>query len=245
MKLARSFACSIVLALVVGVAGAADLSAARPESVGMSSQRLARLTAEMKALSDNGQLSGVVTMVAKDGKVVHFEASGKRDVASGAPMKKDTIFRIYSMTKPVTGVAMMMLFEEGKWQLNDPVSKHIPEFANLKVAKANPASGRASQVAPDHPMTMRELMSHSGGTDLRSLRRHGRRQAYTDVNVIDPNQPMQAMIDKLAKIPLLFQPGERWHYSVSPSTCRDISSRNCRASHFRSSSRSASSIRSG
>jgi len=215
MKLARSFACSLVLALVVGVAGAADLSAARPESVGMSSQRLARLTAEMKALSDNGQLSGVVTMVAKDGKVVHFEASGKRDVASGAPMKKDTIFRIYSMTKPITGVAMMMLFEEGKWQLNDPVSKHIPEFANLKVAKVNPATGAASEVAPDHPMTMRELMSHIAGLTYGVFGGTVVDKAYTGVNVMDPDQPMQAMIDKLAKIPLLFQPGERWHYSLA------------------------------
>ena len=91
-------------------------------------------------------------------------------------MQKDSIFRIYSMTKPITGVAMMMLFEEGKWQLNDPVSKHIPEFANLKVAKVNPPTGAVTQVAPDHPMTMRELMSHSGGPDLRRLRQHGGRQ---------------------------------------------------------------------
>jgi CubicO group peptidase (beta-lactamase class C family) len=209
MKLARSVAYSIVLALVVGVAGAAELSAARPESVGMSSERLARLTAEMKALSDNGQLSGVVTMVAKDGKVVHFEANGKRDVASGAPMKKDTIFRIYSMTKPITGVAMMMLFEEGKWQLNDPVSKYIPEFANLKVAKVNPATGASTDVAPDHPMTMRELMSHTAGLTYGIFGGTVVDKAYTGVNVMDPDQPLQTMIDKLAKIPLLFQPGER------------------------------------
>jgi CubicO group peptidase (beta-lactamase class C family) len=215
MKLARSIAYSLLLAFVVSTVAAADLSAARPESVGMSSQRLQRLTREMKALSDSGQLSGVVTMVAKDGKVVHFEASGQRDVTSGAPMKKDTIFRIYSMTKPITGVAMMMLFEEGKWQLSDPVSKHIPEFANLKVAKPNPATGAVTQVAPDHPMTMRELMSHSGGLTYGVFGSTAVDKMYMDVNVLDPNQPMQAMIDKLGKIPLLFQPGERWHYSVS------------------------------
>ncbi|MGH8177367.1 MAG: serine hydrolase domain-containing protein [Steroidobacter sp.] len=215
MKLVRSFAYSLLLACVVSAAGAADLSAARPESVGMSSQRLARLTNQMQQLSESSQLSGVVTMVAKDGKVVHFEASGKRDVASGAPMKKDSIFRIYSMTKPITGVAMMMLFEEGKWQLNDPVSKHIPEFANLKVAKVNPATGAVAQVAPDHPMTMRELMSHSGGLTYGIFGGTAVDKMYVDVNVLDPNQPMQAMIDKVGKIPLLSQPGERWHYSVS------------------------------
>jgi CubicO group peptidase (beta-lactamase class C family) len=215
MKLARSFAYSLLLACVVSVAGAADLATAKPESVGMSSERLARLTAGMKGLSASGQLSGVVTMVAKEGKVVHFEASGQRDVANGAPMQKDTIFRIYSMTKPITGVAMMILFEEGKWQLNDPVSKHIPEFANLKVAKPNPATGAVTQVAPDHPMTMRELMSHSGGLTYGVFGSTAVDKMYVDANVLDPNQPMQAMIDKLAKIPLLFQPGERWHYSVS------------------------------
>jgi CubicO group peptidase (beta-lactamase class C family) len=215
MKLARSFAYTLLLACVVSVAGAADLATARPESVGMSSERLGRLTSTMRGLSDSGQLSGVVTMVAKDGKVVHFEASGKRDVASGAPMRKDAIFRIYSMSKPITGVAMMMLFEEGKWQLNDPVSKHIPEFANLKVAKVNPANGTVQQVAPDHAMTMRELMSHSAGLSYGVFGTTAVDKMYTDVNVLDRDQPMQAMIDKLGKIPLLFQPGERWHYSVA------------------------------
>jgi CubicO group peptidase (beta-lactamase class C family) len=215
MKLVRSFACSLFLAFVVGAVAAADLPTARPESVGMSSQRLARLTSEMKALSDGGHLSGVVTMAAKDGKVVHFEASGKRDVTSGAPMKKDTIFRIYSMTKPITGVAMMMLFEEGKWQLNDPVSKHIPEFANLKVAKANPSTGVVTQVAPDRPMTMRDLMTHTAGLTYGVFGSTPVDKMYTEANVLDANQSLQSAIDKLSKIPLLFQPGERWHYSVA------------------------------
>ena len=215
MKSARPFALSLLLAFVVCGVASADVSTGRAESVGMSTQRLARLTSEMKAVADRGQVSGVVTMVARDGKVVHFEASGKRDVVSGAPMQKDTIFRIYSMTKPVTGVAMMMLFEEGKWQLNDPVAKYIPEFANLKVAKSNPTSGALAQVAPDHPMTMRELMSHSGGLTYGVFGATPVDKLYTEANVLDPNQPMQAMIDKLGKTPLLFQPGERWHYSVS------------------------------
>jgi CubicO group peptidase (beta-lactamase class C family) len=169
----------------------------------------------MKTLADKGELSGVVTMVAKDGKLVHFEASGKRDVTTGAPMKKDSIFRIYSMSKPITGVAMMMLFEQGKWQLNDPVSKHIPEFANLKVAKVNPETGAVTQVPADHPMTMRELMSHSGGLTYGVFGTTPVDRMYTDAGVLDPKQPLQGMIDKLGKIPLLFQPGEQWHYSVS------------------------------
>ena len=139
----------------------------------------------MQALVERNQLPGVVTMVAKDGKVVEYDVAGKRDVESGAPLQKDSIFRIYSMSKPITGVAMMLLFEEGKWQLNDPVSKHIPEFANLKVAKVNPQTGAVTPVAPDHPMTMRELMSHSGGLTYGVFGSTAVDKMYTDVNVLD------------------------------------------------------------
>jgi CubicO group peptidase (beta-lactamase class C family) len=215
MKFARSCVHALLLALFVTYAGAAELATARPESVGMSSARLAQLTSGMKELADQGKLSGIVTMVARDGKVVHFETAGTRDISSGAPMKKNSIFRIYSMSKPITGVAMMMLFEEGKWQLNDPVSKHIPEFANLKVAVVNPRNGTVTQVAPNHPMTMRELMSHTGGLTYGVFGSTPVDKMYTDVNVLDATQPLQAMIDKLAKIPLLLQPGEQWNYSVS------------------------------
>jgi CubicO group peptidase (beta-lactamase class C family) len=200
---------------LLGTAAAADLSSARPEAVGMSSERLQRLTATMRKLTDEGQLSGVVTMLAKDGKIVHYEASGWRDVESREPLKKDSIFRIYSMTKPVTGVAMMMLLEEGQWQLNDPVSKHIPELANLKVAKVNPDNGAVTQVPSDHPMTMRELMSHSGGFTYGLFGSTAVDKMYTEAKVLSFEEPLQAMIDKLGKTPLLFQPGDRWHYSVS------------------------------
>jgi len=214
-RIFSSWVSFLLLVLLTTAAGAADLPTAKPESVGMSSQRLGKLKSEMQALVDRNQLPGVVTMVAKDGKVVEFDVAGKRDVESGAPLQKDSIFRIYSMSKPITGVAMMMLFEEGKWQLNDPVSKHIPEFANLKVAKVNPQSGAVTQVAPDHPMTMRELMSHSGGLTYGVFGSTPVDKMYTDVNVLDRDATLQAMIDKLGKIPLLHQPGERWHYSVS------------------------------
>ena len=214
MRIARSILCGLLLACTL-TAAAADLSVARPESVGMSSQRLERFTNGMKQLADSGQLSGVVSMVAKDGKVVHFEAAGKRDIASGAPMKKDAIFRIYSMSKPITGVAMMILYEQGKWQLKDPVSKFIPEFAGLKVAKVNEATGAVTEIAPDHQMTMGELMSHSGGLTYGVFAKTPVDQLYSEVKVLDDSQPLQSMIDKLSKIPLLFHPGERWHYSLS------------------------------
>ncbi|MDY6946647.1 MAG: serine hydrolase domain-containing protein [Pseudomonadota bacterium] len=215
MQIARRLLFSLLLAGVVGSTVAAELGSARPESVGMSSQRLSRLTTEMKALADRGVVSGVVTMVARNGKVVHAEAAGRRELEGGTPMQKDSLFRIYSMTKPITGVAMMILMEQGKWQLNDPVSKYIPEFADLKVAKLNPATGAVTPVASEHPMTMRELMSHSGGLTYGFFGGTAVDKQYVEQNIMDPTQPMQAMIDKLGKTPLLFQPGERWHYSLS------------------------------
>jgi CubicO group peptidase (beta-lactamase class C family) len=130
-------------------------------------------------------------------------------------MKKDTIFRIYSMTKPITGVAMMMLFEQGKWQLNDPVSKYIPEFANLQVAKVDPSSGSITNVPQNHPMTMRELMSHSGGLSYGVFGGTAVDRAYMENKVFDRTQPLKTMIERMSKVPLLFQPGERWHYSLS------------------------------
>jgi CubicO group peptidase (beta-lactamase class C family) len=215
MQFARRFLCSLLLAALISTAGAADLGSARPESVGMSSHRLGRLTTEMKALTEHGVLPGVVTMVAKDGKIVHFEAAGKRELEGGSPMKKDTIFRIYSMTKPITGAAMMMLFEQGKWQLNDPVSKYIPEFANLQVAKVDPANGAVTNVPQNHPMTMRELMSHSAGFTYGVFGGTAVDKAYMDNKVFDRGAPLKTMIERMAKVPLLFQPGERWHYSLS------------------------------
>jgi CubicO group peptidase (beta-lactamase class C family) len=202
----------VLLLLLTIQTMAADLPTARPESVGMSSTRLAGLTTGMKELIDSKIINGDVIAVARDGKVVYFEAAGQRDVEKSAPMTKDTIFRLYSMTKPITGVAMMMLYEQGKWDLGDPVSKYIPEFKDLKVAKVDPMSGEMTEVPANHPMTMRELMSHTSGlTDASG--KTAVDEMYIKDKVFDTSKPMQVMIDKLAKIPLLFQPGERWHYS--------------------------------
>src|SRR5262249_55084278 len=134
LKLKLSLLCLTALT-VASPAFARDsspLPAARPESVDMSSDRLKGLGSGMQQVVDQGRVSGIVTIVARNGKVVAFDAVGKRDIDANAPMQKNDIFRIYSMSKPITGVAMMMLFEQGKWQLNDPVAKYIPEFKDLK-----------------------------------------------------------------------------------------------------------------
>jgi CubicO group peptidase (beta-lactamase class C family) len=179
----------------------ADDPLASPESVGFSSAGLKTFQQTMRGLVDDGKLAGVTSLVARHGKVVHFDVYGVQDLESKKPVTKDTIFRIASMTKPIVGVAMMMLWEEGKWTLDDPVAKHIPEFAGLKVKSA---SGEVPQAKP---MTMRQLMSHTAG--------FGTSGSYEGQNITDRTQPLQAMIDKLAKLPLASQPGTDWAYGPS------------------------------
>jgi CubicO group peptidase (beta-lactamase class C family) len=121
--------------------GGRDLAKAAPETVGLSSERLRRLDAGMQRFVDENRLAGVTTLLARRGKIINANAFGKKDVSKPDPIQRDSIFRIYSMTKPVTGVAMMMLYEEGKWRLDDPVSRYIPEFAKLQVYVGDNADG--------------------------------------------------------------------------------------------------------
>jgi CubicO group peptidase (beta-lactamase class C family) len=185
----------------VGTAIRAAIPLAPPESVGFSAQGLKAYGAALKALVDEGRLAGVSTLVSRHGKVVMMDAFGYQDLDAKKPLATDTIFRIASMTKPIAGVAMMILYEEGKWKLDDPVAKYIPEFKDLKVSTPQ------GLVAPSHPMTMRELMSHTAGFDVSA--------GYEKHNINDRNQPLQAMIDKLAKLPLPVQPGTDWRYGPS------------------------------
>jgi CubicO group peptidase (beta-lactamase class C family) len=191
-----------------------ELALTKPETVGFSAQRLARLHAQMQQQVDQKQLAGVVTLLSRHGKVVDFDAYGKKDVASGAPMTKDTIFRIFSMTKPVTGVAMMILYEEGKWRPGDPISQYIPEFAHLKVFKGVDASGKMIVEEPLHPPTMQELMSTTAGFTYGLFGDSPVDKMYRSTGVLQARS-LQDMIDKLANIPLLYQPGTKWVYSVS------------------------------
>jgi CubicO group peptidase (beta-lactamase class C family) len=180
----------------------------------MSAERLSRLSAGMKELVDNGRLAGVVTMVSRHGKVVEFDAAGKRDIAANAPMQKDSIFRIYSMSKPITGIAMMILFEDGKWQLNDPVAKYIPEFAKLKVYSTDP-NGNVVMKDQNHAVTMRELMSHSGGFTYGFFSQTAVDKMQLEADLLNPNNTLDEFIKRVAKLPLNSQPGTEWHYSIS------------------------------
>ncbi len=188
-----------------------NLASVAPEAVGMSSERLERLNEAMQELVDEGKLAGITTMISRHGKVAHFETFGSQNLAEGKPMAKDTIFRIYSMSKPITGVALMTLYEEGKFKLSDPVAKYIPEFANLQVAKnldtleTEPAR---------HPMTIRELMSHTAGLSYGIFSQSAVDEKYTELGILGEDN-LKQMIDNLAQVPLRQQPGSRWHYSVA------------------------------
>jgi CubicO group peptidase (beta-lactamase class C family) len=194
---------------------ARDLGTAPPESVGISSERLKRIDAAMARLVDQKQVAGVVTVLERHGRIVEFNAVGRQDVRKPDPMQKDTIFRIYSMTKPITGVAMMMLYEEGKWRLDDPVARHIPEFAKLKVYTGKNDDGSPKLEDARRSMTMRELMTHTAGLGYVLNPSGPVDKMIIDAHVLNTAAPLQAMIDGLAKIPLLAQPGTRWSYSIA------------------------------
>jgi CubicO group peptidase (beta-lactamase class C family) len=227
MSIRRGVSCCLLLAGIVVLPGmqygvaqqpaaqhAVDMTPVKPEMVGFSSERLERLHALMQQAMEKKQIAGIVTILARHGKILDYRAYGVRDMATGTPMTKDTIFRDYSMTKPVTGVALMILFEQGKWLPSDPISKFIPEFAHLKVFKGVDADGKMILVEPDHAPTMAELMSHRAGFTYGLFGTSPVDAMYNDKDVLGSHS-LQEMIDKLATIPLLYQPGKEWVYSVS------------------------------
>jgi CubicO group peptidase (beta-lactamase class C family) len=191
-----------------------DLTVVKPESVGFSSERLEHLHALMQEAVDKKYQAGIVTILARHGKVVDYRTYGERDIASHAAMTKDTIFRDYSMTKPVTAVAMMILYEEGKWLPSDPISKYIPEFAHLKVYKGADGSGTQILVEPEHAPTMRELMTHTAGFTYGFFGDSPVDGMYREQKVLQ-SANLHEMVEKLGKIPLVYQPGTQWRYSLS------------------------------
>ena len=191
-----------------------NAATAKPEALGFSSERLQRLHAAMQQEVDQKRLPGIVTILSRHGKVVEEKTYGKKDLANGAAMARDTIFRIFSMTKPVTGVAMMILYEQGRWNPSDPISKYIPEFAGLKVFKGLDQNGNPILEDPVHPPTMRELMTHTAGFTYGTFGNTPVDKMYRDRGILVSGS-LQEMIDKLAKTPLQYQPGSRWVYSVS------------------------------
>ena len=180
-----------------------------PETVAMSAARLKRIGPAMQAYVDRGVYAGVSTLVARRGKIVHAGEYGWRDKEAKAPMTADTIFRLYSMTKPIVCTALMTLLEEGKCSLVDSVAKYIPAFSAVKVLEDD-----ALLVDPKRPMNLRDLMSHMSGLVYHFLGDSEVSRMYDGAKLFDAKVPLADAIDDLARFPLAFQPGTKWKYSV-------------------------------
>jgi CubicO group peptidase (beta-lactamase class C family) len=218
----RSLTCATLLGwiLIASLAFAQDLPTASPEAVGLSSARLARVTELVKGEIAKGRYPGAVALVARRGKVAYFEALGQRDPQSGAPMTKDAIFRLYSMTKPFASVAAMMLVEDGKILLSDPVSKYLPKLKNLQVSvpRVDPQTGRVSYalVPTEREMTIQDLMRHTSGLVYGVFTSHAAvKEAYAKEGVDWDGVTPAEQIERLARVPLAHQPGSAWEYSLS------------------------------
>ncbi|MCK5172138.1 MAG: beta-lactamase family protein, partial [Planctomycetes bacterium] len=181
-----------------------------PEDVGLSSEKLALAVSSAQGLIDDEKITGASIIVARKGKVALFETLGVMDRHANKPMRPDTIFRIYSMTKPVTSVAVMMLYEQGKLKLDDPVSKYIPAFKGLKVYAKSGKHDRQ-----EHRMSVRDLLRHTSGLTYGFFGNTAVDKMYRSENVIGRKSSLEDKINKLSDIPLLHQPRTKWHYSVS------------------------------
>ena len=206
----------IVAALASGCGGRAAtpaLPAAAPEEIGLSSAALARITPALQAYVDSGKVAGIVAVIARHGRIGYLTATGQMDVERQIPMRTDAVFRIYSMTKPVIAAATLVLAEQGKLALDDPVSKYIPALADVKVYVSGPADHPVVR-DPDAPMTVRHLLTHTAGLV------YGLKQTPVDTLLLraglyDPASTLAQFADSIARLPLVFSPGTAWNYSAS------------------------------
>ena len=180
-----------------------------PQEVGMSAARLDRITLVMQSWVDKGKIPGALTMIAREGRLVHFEKFGMQDVATAKPIAFDSIFRIYSMTKPITSVAVMMLYEEGHFQLNSPVSEFIPAFKDMKVY----ANHGDAIVDAEREMTVKHLLTHTSGLIYGGDWVHPINDRYREAKFFTDD--LRHMVNELGEIPLLHHPGDSWNYGMS------------------------------
>ena len=212
----------------VGASARQVLSTTAPQKVGLSSARLDRLDGAVETLVSNKQIPGAVTLIARHGKIAHFKALGMMDIQTGQAMRPDAIFRIYSMTKPIVSVAIMMLFEEGRIGLDDPVAKYIPEFENMRVYKKGATVKTMVTEDLARPVTIHDLLTHTSGLTYNFIGTTPVHKLYTAKGILPggnelspllkdvrPIQSLQEMVEALETIPLLHQPGTRFSYGVS------------------------------
>ncbi|GAC1641004.1 MAG: serine hydrolase domain-containing protein [Candidatus Acidiferrum sp.] len=204
------FALSVVVSTL-----AQEFPAAKPESVGLSSERLDRIGSAVQHSIDDKRIAGAVTLVIRHGQVAYYKAQGMSDREASKPMPRDAIFRICSMSKPITSVAAMILYEEGKFLLDDPISKYLPEFKNPKVL-VKPANGKPYTIPASREVTVRDLMRHTSGITYNWNEDLG--QGYTDAKVahgiLQYDGTIGDSVKNLAAQPLLFNPGDKWEYSL-------------------------------
>jgi CubicO group peptidase (beta-lactamase class C family) len=204
-----------VMVAAASMCVAQQLPTTSPESVGLSAERLQRIATAVDASIKDQQIAGAVTMVVRHGRVAWLKPQGMLDREAGKPMPADAMFRICSMTKPITSVAVMMLYEEGKFSLEDPISKYLPEFKNPKVL-AKTASGATYTVPASREITIRDLLRHTSGLTYNWNPELGK--MYDDANVaaglLEYDGTIADNVKRLAGLPLLFNPGDRWEYSL-------------------------------
>ena len=187
----------------------------RPEDVGLSSERLARIERHLeRRYLDQKKIAGALTLVARRGQIAHLAPVGMMDLERGKPMRADTIFRIYSMSKPITSVALMTLYEHGHFQLDDAVHKYIPAFRDLRVYEAGNHPTFATRPV-ERAMTIRDLLTHTSGLTYGFMERTNVDRAYRRLGIGDRNTTLAEMVETLSTLPLEFSPGTRWNYSVA------------------------------
>lgn len=218
-RLPRAMIGSVIAAflaiLSVPCAVAQELTA-KPEAVGLSSPRLEKIATVVQGSVDRGEIAGAVTLVARHGQVVWLRANGQQDREHAKPMRPDSIFRICSMTKPIVSLGVMMLYEEGRFQLDDPISKYIPEFADPKVLVA-PKEGKPYTIPATHPITIRNLLTHTSGLTYNwdPVLESDYRDAHIASGLLPSDETIGGNVKRLARLPLLFHPGERWNYGLN------------------------------
>jgi CubicO group peptidase (beta-lactamase class C family) len=200
-------------------ATAPALPEVKPAAVGLSTERLQKMSAAFREEVKAGNIPGAIILIARKGRIAHFETIGELDPQTKAPMRKDAIFRIYSMTKPITSVAAMMLVEDGKLSLTDPVSKFVPAFKDVKVGVekqgANGAPPSLELVAPRRPMTVQDLLRHTSGLTYGFFGSGLVKKAYVDSGIFGQDLTNEQFSNRLATLPLMHQPGSNWEYSQS------------------------------
>lgn len=209
MSIRRLAFATAILCLTTQLSTAGELPVAKPESVGMSSERLAKVDVVMDNLVKEKKLVGGIIMIARQGKVVHLKSHGLMDLEAQKPMRDDALLRIYSMSKAITTAAALILHDEGKLKLDDPVSKYVPEVKDCKVI------GKDGTFVPDRPMTVRDLMLHTSGLTYGASGIEVSDKKYRELKVMDFDSTLAQMGAKLGDVPLIFAPGTDWSYGIS------------------------------